>query len=489
VPADNPFVAVNGWRPEIWAYGLRNPWRFSFDRQTGDLWVGDVGQNTYEEVDVVTRGGNYGWPLREGLHAFSSTSTTGLIDPVAEYDHTEGISITGGYVYRGSAQPSLRGKYLFADFGSGRIWAMDAATRNNKTVAVSGGSSISSFGEDNNGELYALDYSGRILRVEAIVNSGATSPPAKLSATGLFSSLSPLTAVAGLTEYDVNTPLWSDGAAKRRWLALPSGGKITFSPDQAWQLPVGSVIVKHFAMALDQRAPNNLRNLETRVLVHESAGWAGYTYRWNPAQTDADLLSGAQSEVLSIINSSGAIIAQQYDYPSGAQCRVCHTDVAGILLGVRTAQMNRNFAYGSVTDNQLRSFNHVNLFTADIGSAVQYSISSNLSDTSATVAKRARDYLQANCAQCHQPNGPTSLSLDLRASVAQSAMNAIDVVPAAGNLGLTNARIIASGAKERSVLWERIRRSDPANGRMPPLASHAVDQQAVDLIGQWIDGL
>jgi mono/diheme cytochrome c family protein len=137
----------------------------------------------------------------------------------------------------------------------------------------------------------------------------------------------------------------------------------------------------------------------------------------------------------------------------------------------------------------LRSFNHVNLFTADIGSAVQYSISSNLSDTSATVAKRARDYLQANCAQCHQPNGPTSLSLDLRASVAQSAMNAIDVVPAAGNLGLTNARIIASGAKERSVLWERIRRSDPANGRMPPLASHAVDQQAVDLIGQWIDGL
>lgn len=317
--------------------------------------------------------------------------------------------------------------------------------------------------------------------------SGASSPPLKLSETGLFNSLAPLTAVTGLIEYDVNTPLWSDGTTKRRWLALPSGGKITFSADQVWQLPVGSVIVKNFAIAADQRVPNTLRNLETRVLVHETAGWAGYTYRWNTTQTDADLLSGAESETLSIINSAGAITTQQYDYPSRAQCRSCHTNVAGFLLGLRTSQINRNFTYGSVVDNQLRSFNHIGLFTTDIGSATQYAAASALEDNSVSVEKRARDYLQSNCAHCHQPGGPTPLTLDLRAGATLVAMNAVDVVPATGNLGLSDARIIARGAKERSVLWERMRRTDTA--RMPPLASHVVDQQALSLIGQWIDSL
>lgn len=488
VPMDNPRVGVSGWLPEMWAYGLRNPWRFSFDRQTGELWVGDVGQNNWEEVDVITPGGNYGWALREGAHPFNSTSTAGLIDPVAEYDHSEGFSITGGYVYRGSAQPGLRGRYFYGDFGSGRIWSLDAASRSGAVVvASSSGASISSFGEDNNNELYVVDYNGRILRVEEAAPSGSSSPPAKLSATGLFNSLAPLTAVAGLIEYDVNTPLWSDGTTKRRWLALPNSGKITFSADHVWQLPVGSVIVKNFAIAPDQRLPNTLRNLETRVLVHEATGWAGYTYRWNTMQTDADLLSGAESETLSIINSAGATTTQQYDYPSGAQCRSCHTQVAGFLLGLRTPQINRNFTYGSVVDNQLRSFNHISLFSSDIGNAAQYAAASALGDISVSVEKRARDYLQSNCAHCHQPGGPTPLSLDLRAATTLVAMNAIDVTPATGDLGLSDARIIARGAKERSVMWERLRRTDFS--RMPPLASHVVDQQAVTVIGQWIDSL
>jgi uncharacterized repeat protein (TIGR03806 family) len=488
VPADNPFVGSSGWQPEIWAYGLRNPWRFSFDRQTGELWVGDVGQNTWEEVDLVARGGNYGWPLREGAHAFSGSTTAGLIDPVAEYSHTDGISITGGYVYRGTAQPGLRGRYFYGDFGSGKIWSLNAAGRNDVVVAAaSGGATLSSFGEDSSGELFAVDYSGRISRIVESVASGAASPPPKLSLTGLFANVAALTPVTGLIEYDVNTPLWSDGTVKRRWVSLPSGGKITFSATDAWQLPVGSVIVKNFAIATDQRVPNNLRNLETRVLVHETAGWAGYTYRWNSAQTDADLLSGAQSEILSITSSAGTITTQQYDYPSSAQCRSCHTDVAGFVLGLRTAQMNRNFTYGAVIDNQLRSFNHIGLFTTDIGTATQYAASSALGDSGASVDKRARDYLQANCAQCHQPGGPAPSSLDLRSSVALAAMNAVDTAPTGGTLGLTNARIVARGNKASSVLWERLRRTD--GFRMPPLATHVVDQQAVDLIGQWIDSL
>lgn len=492
VPTDNPFVGNGSWQPEIWAYGLRNPWRFSFDRQTGALWVGDVGQNNWEEVDVITRGGNYGWPLREGAHAFSSTATAGLIDPVAEYSHADGISITGGYVYRGVAQPGLRGRYFYGDYGSGRIWSMDAASRGDIAVAsASSGATISSFGEDSSGELFVLDYhngtAGRILRVVESAPSGGISPPATLSQTGLFSGLNPLTAVTGLIEYDVNTPLWSDGTTKRRWVSLPAGGKITFSPTEAWALPIGSVIVKNFAIAPDQREPTALRNLETRVLVRETAGWAGYTYRWNSAQTEAVLVTSAQSETLSITGSNGAVTTQQYDYPSSAQCRSCHTDAAGFVLGLRTAQMNRNFTYGAVTDNQLRSFNHVGLFTRDIGAATQYGASSALGDGGASIEKRTRDYLQANCAQCHQPGGTAPSSLDLRASVALAAMNAVDIAPTAGDLGLTNARIVARGNKASSVLWERMRRLDAT--RMPPLATHIVDQQAVDLIGQWIDAL
>lgn len=175
IPAGNPFAAnaanlctqgVGGADcPEIYAFGFRNPWRFSFDRQTDELWVGDVGQNLWEEVDRVAAGGNYGWRCREGAHDFDTTGCgVGLIDPITEYDHNQGQSITGGYVYRGAAIPELRGFYVYGDFVSGRIWAMPADSQQ----GVSGQQlldtalSIASFAEDNNGELYVVDYRGGI---------------------------------------------------------------------------------------------------------------------------------------------------------------------------------------------------------------------------------------------------------------------------------------------------------------------------------------
>ena len=124
VPADNPFAAGGG-RGEIWAYGLRNPWRFSFDTATGALWLADVGQDSYEEIDVVTRGANYGWNIMEGMHCYNASrcDMTGLTYPVAEYDHTEGCSVTGGFVHRGAA-PDLSGVYFFGDYCTGRIWGL-----------------------------------------------------------------------------------------------------------------------------------------------------------------------------------------------------------------------------------------------------------------------------------------------------------------------------------------------------------------------------
>jgi glucose/arabinose dehydrogenase len=176
IPPTNPFVSTAGAAPEIWAYGLRNPWRFSFDRATGDLWIGDVGGSAWEEVNFQVAdwpgGANYGWNRVEGMHPTGmGTPPANATLPVAEYSHQYGISISGGYVYRGEAIPELQGVYVFGDFGSGIMWT---------TVPVSGdsfdtqifetgtGLSISSFGEDETGELYIVDYNGTLYRVVAV---------------------------------------------------------------------------------------------------------------------------------------------------------------------------------------------------------------------------------------------------------------------------------------------------------------------------------
>jgi glucose/arabinose dehydrogenase len=176
IPVDNPFAAsAAGERPEIWAFGLRNPWKFSFDQATGDMWAGDVGQGSYEEVDIIHAGGNYGWNVMEGLHCYPPPSqgcdTTGLELPITEYDHSQGCSITGGHVYRGERLPGLAGHYIYGDYCSGRIWAVrydgDSITQNG--LIVDSALMVTSFGTDESGNLYVLASDGHIYRFVAPV--------------------------------------------------------------------------------------------------------------------------------------------------------------------------------------------------------------------------------------------------------------------------------------------------------------------------------
>lgn len=178
IPDDNPFVGQAGWAPEIWAYGLRNPWRFSFDRKTGDLWIGDVGQNAWEEIDFLPAplraGANFGWAEWEGMHPYPPGSTppvglAGLTDPVVEYDRQTGTSVTGGYVYGGTDQPKLRGTYFYADFSFGRIWGLQRAAGGSveTRLLLDNDMLVSSFGEDEDGELYLVDFSGGVYRMVA----------------------------------------------------------------------------------------------------------------------------------------------------------------------------------------------------------------------------------------------------------------------------------------------------------------------------------
>jgi glucose/arabinose dehydrogenase len=167
IPSDNPFKGLtDGSREEIFAYGLRNPWRFSFDAATGELWAGDVGQDSWEEIDIIRNGKNYGWNIMEGTHCYppgnNGCDTTGIVKPVVEYSHSLGISVTGGFVYRGSATPSLQGWYVYADFGSGRIWALRIDTDDvivNNEISNSA-LNISSFGVDRNNNLFLCTFSG-----------------------------------------------------------------------------------------------------------------------------------------------------------------------------------------------------------------------------------------------------------------------------------------------------------------------------------------
>ena len=169
VPPDNPFVGRSGARPEVWAYGLRNPWRFSFDRATGRLFLADVGQNRWEEIDLLERGGNYGWRLMEGAHCFNpetGCNTTGLILPIAEYGRELGCSVTGGYVYRGARIRDLVGRYLFSDYCTGRLWSLrESGGRWVMEELLATGLSVSSFGEDQAGELYVVDHRGTVYQI------------------------------------------------------------------------------------------------------------------------------------------------------------------------------------------------------------------------------------------------------------------------------------------------------------------------------------
>jgi uncharacterized repeat protein (TIGR03806 family) len=495
IPATNPFFTTPGAKcpadqssttncPEIYASGLRNPWRWSFDRATGELWLGDVGQGAREEIDRIERGGNYGWNCREGRIAYSGAPGTcgpasAFVEPVHDYGRSLGASVTGGYVYRGSALPALTGRYIFGDFITGRIWRLvpDGTGGFTSEELLDTTYSISSFGEANDGELYVVDYSGGDLY--RIVDGGGGQPgqspvATQLSATGCVSQQNPALPSSGLVPYSVAAPFWSDNATKERWLAVPNGTTIQVQSDGDFTFPPGSVLMKHFRLGATLA--------ETRLFMrHPDGTWAGYSYEWNQQQTDATLVQGGKVAM---------VAGQSWIFPSGNDCLTCHTTVAGFALGLETAELNHNFAYSSTgrTANQLATLDAIGMFAAPLGSPTSHPQLANPADTAATLSARARAYLHTNCAHCHRTGGPTPSSMDWRYGTLLQNTLACDAAPQSGELGLgANARIIAPGNPSLSVLLERMNRRDV--NAMPPLASNVIDQAGVALVRDWIASL
>lgn len=506
VPADNPFVGATNFntravnpdavRTEFWAVGLRNPWRFSFDRTTGTLYCGDVGQDRREEINVIVKGGNYGWGYVEGTIAGpkSSQAPAGFtsIPPIVEYSHgsatNQGSSVTGGVVYRGLKVSQLAGAYVFADYVSGNVWM----ARPNSTNVVPfqylfRENGISAFGTDpvNSDILMASISKGTILRLVYNTNqvTGARLPET-LAATGAFADLPALTPQAGIVPYTLNVPFWSDHAFKQRWFSVPDpADQITFNRDGNWTFPAGAVWIKHFELELTNGVPASRRRLETRLLVRGTNGVYGLTYRWGNGLADAALVPEEGLNESLVIHDGDATRTQTWRYPARSECLSCHSPVAGGVLGFRTGQLNADFDHGAGLENQIQALSRAGYLQNNPGPVEALPVMAHATNTAYSLEHRVRSYLAANCSQCHQPGGGGIGNWDARFSTPLSAANILNGA-LRNPLGTNDARVIKPGSLADSAIHTRI--SLTTTRRMPPLATSELNHEAIQLLADWI---
>ena len=503
IPKDNPFLQRPGARPELWAYGLRNPWRLSYDRTSGQLWVGNNGQDLWEQIYLIQKGGNYGWSLTEGSHIFNAERQAGpdpILLPAAEHHHSEARSISGGQVYRGSRLPELVGVYLYGDWSTGRVWGIKhdgtKATWHHELVDTP--FNITGFGTDHAGELYVIDHVSGFYRLEPRTAADRPAPPfpIRLSETGLFASVTAHTPHPAALPFDVIAPQWADGATMERFAAIPGLERIEQTPQKnaggSWTLPDGSVLVQTLALDLvDEGGKKVHKRIETRLLNRQQGEWTGYSYRWNAAQTDAELVpnagGAAELDVADSSDPSGRR-EQTWRFPSRTECMVCHSRATGFILAFTPLQLDRDHDYGGTVDNQLRTFEHIGLFQGALPTrSKDRPRLVNPYDARSPLEARVRSYLDVNCSTCHihEGGGNSNMELDLTKSLRR--MRLIDEVPSHARFDIKDPRLVAPGSPERSVLYRRISRR--GSEQMPPLVSTEVDREAVKLIADWIRGL
>ncbi len=494
IPSDNPFIHLEGARPEIWVYGIRNPWRITFDRETGHLWAGNVGQDRWEMIHLVRRGDNYGWSLYEGSHPFflnRKQGPTPIVKPTVEHPHSEARSITGGVVYYGSKFPELRGAYVYGDYATGKMWALrhDGEKLIWHREIADTTLQIVSFGIDHNDEILIVDLARGIYQLEREPES-TEKFPIRLSETGLFTSVKNHQADPGLIPYSVNAPLWADGAHVEQFIALPGDSQIEMSAADGvgWSFPDGTALIQTFALDLEAGNPTSRHRIETRLLTRQQGEWVGYSYIWNDEQTDATLVDAAGRDRSFTIQDSSLPKdnrEQSWHYPSREECMDCHSRAANYVLGLTTLQMNKVHNYGAVSDNQLRTLNHIGVFKKPLSKPLEeYPKLVDPYNPKEPLEARARSYLHAACANCHVHTGGGNARIVLDFTTELDNTYSVDFRPQHDTYGISDAMLVAPGDPERSILYQRVARR--GKGQMPPLATSQQDLQAAQLLYDWI---
>ncbi|MEQ8786193.1 MAG: PQQ-dependent sugar dehydrogenase [Pirellulaceae bacterium] len=503
VPRDNPFVQTDDARPEVWAYGFRNPWKMSFDPVTGALWVGDVGWEMWELVYRVEKAANYGWSLVEGsqpVHRERTRGPTAISPPTVEHSHTEARSITGGVVYHGQQHEKLRGAYIYGDYVTGKLWAArhDGVQTTSVEELADTTLQVISFEVDGQGELLILDYTGGVWTLKPNPESGANPDfPRKLSETGLFDSVAEHKPAAGVIPYSINAEMWTDGASTERLIAVPglqqlgvydkTNVQVGYIEGQ-WDFPIDTVLVKTISIEMEVGDPASRRRLETQILHRHGDAWEAYNYLWNDEQTDAELSpEDGFDKTLEIRDPAavGGVRKQSWHLASRSECLLCHTTRAGSIHAFHPEQLDRTQDYGGGAADQLATLSHIGLFEQPVPQ--EHPLLVDPGDESADLESRARAYLHVNCAHCHRRGGGGSAAFDIRHEYTLKQANILEQRPTQGTFDIVGAEIMTPGDPYRSVLYYRMAKL--GRGRMPHFGSSVVDVEGLDLMHQWLESL
>ncbi|MBQ16508.1 MAG: hypothetical protein CMJ65_05235 [Planctomycetaceae bacterium] len=496
IPPDNPFVNVEGVLPEIWAYGFRNPWKISFDRKSGDLWLGDVGWELWEFIYRIVKGGNYGWSIVEGRQPVNTHFKRGpspILPPTVDHPHSEAASITGGEVYYGRRTPGLFGQYVYGDYETGKLWSFVWNAKQKKVVKhrelVDSSLRIICFSYDTTDDLLFMDYTaGTIHRLAPNPDRGKPSRfPRRLSQTGLFASVADHRVADGVLTYQATAEPWQDGSTAERAIAVP--GTAPIGTKGKWSFPAGTVVLKTISMQTAVAKRNQRRRLETQLLHFDGDAWRGYSYRWNRDQSDAVLLPPAgKDEALLIADATfkNGLRRQTWHFSGRVECVRCHNPWAGHVLGFNPAGLDRTIDTPSGDTNQLAALSRHNLFTPALSPSSQPQLVDPYDETLDT-ERRARSYLHVNCGHCHRLHAGSAVLAYMHHDISLTATRMLDSKPSQGTFGIPDARIIAPGDPLRSVLFLRV--SKLGRGRMPHIGSERVDRRATTMIGKWISEL
>lgn len=490
IPKDNPFINVKNVRPEIWAFGFRNPWKMSFDEKKR-LWVSDVGWELWETIHLVGKGHNAGWSAMEASQPIKPESASPLSPitaPVAAHPHTEAASITGGYVYRGLRLPKLRGAYIYGDYETGKIWALwhDGQKVTKREEIADTPHRIVTFGEGQDGSLYYIDYGkpAGIYRLVPNPKAGKSSDfPRRLSETGLFTDTARQIPATGVYEYQIIEPMWQDGAQSQRFIALPNDSKIDTtvarkadgtirSAKVTW--PVDAVLAKTIVTG----KPTH-HKIETQILHYDGESWNPYSYRWNQAGNDAELVAAAGGEVE--VPVEGWQGGSSYRIHSRSECSRCHNSWNQFVLGFQPWQLKA-----------LPHVNHPSVRESAVALGLlddpffERNTHGDLSSShgNGSIDSKARSWLHANCSACHRRHGGGSAPLEVNFEVPLADTQMLNVAPTRGDFGLDNARVIVPGEPSRSTLLYRVNAIGSAH--MPLIGAREVDENAERLLRAWI---